>query len=86
MHIYRFFALRTIDVDILQEREQKTLVKKEAEAPKNKKSRKAVTGGPGRGEAEGEWLLVSQDSIDDSMEAGWGSGFDFKSNPAEEDD
>ena len=82
VHIYRFAALKTIDVDILQEREQRTLVKKKVFI----KSRAAVRGGPGRQGPTVEWRLVSPDTIDDSMEAGWGSGFDFKSNPIEDDD
>lgn len=82
MHIYRFVALRTADVDILQEREQKTLVKR-----KVLEEGEAATGdGPGTGQATTEWLLVSEDTMDESMEAGWGSGYDFKSDPSAEDD
>lgn len=75
MHIYRFVALRTVDVDILEEREQMTLVKKEEYS----KGRDPIV----------EWALVKEDMIDDlyeDMEAGWGSGYNFKSNPAEDDD
>ena len=82
VHIYTFATLKTIDVDILQEREQRTLVKKKVFT----KSRAAVRGGPGRKEANVKWRLVSPDTIDDTMETGWGSGFDFKSNPNEDDD
>lgn len=83
VHIYRFVALRTADVDILQEREQKTLVKRKV----LEKGKEAVGDGPGTGQATAtEWLLVSEDTMDESMEAGWGSGYDFKSNPSAEND
>lgn len=75
VHVYRFLALRTIDVDILQERERKQLVKKDAEASES-----------GRGESDEKWVLVEEDEIDDTMEGGWGSGYDFKSNVMEGDD
>ena len=76
VHVYRFLALRTIDVDILQERERKKLVKKKAvEASES-----------GGGESDEKWVLVEEDQIDDTMEGGWGSGYDFKSNLMEEDD
>ena len=90
VHIYRFVALRTIDVDILQEREQKTLVKTLVEI--EDKSGLVVMGGPGRKlrekkwRLEKKWELVSQEAIDGTMEAGWGSGYDFKSNTTEEND
>ena len=82
VHIYRFVALRTADVDILQEREQMTLVKRKVLG----NGEAAVGDGPGTGQATTEWLLVSEDTMDESMEAGWGSGYDFKSNPTAEDD
>lgn len=81
MHVYRILALRTIDVDILQEREQKTLAKKKdlegAEA--------AEVHGLGDGGSYEEWVLVEENAIDDTLEAGWGSGYNFKSNPTEEE-
>ena len=92
VHIYRFVALRTIDVDILQEREQKTLVKASVKIEEIKKSGMIVMGGPGRKllektwRLEKKWELVSQEAIDGTMEAGWGSGYDFKSNSTEEND
>lgn len=83
VHIYRFVALRTADIDILQEREQKTLVKRKV----LEQGEGAVGDGPGTGQATTtEWLLVSEDMMDESMEAGWGSGYDFKSDPTAEDD
>lgn len=98
VHVYRFVALRTVDVDILQEREEKTLVKKKSVqegeekttvVEKNLEKGKAA-GWSGVGavgaEAVGEWLLVEKDAIDDSLEAGWGSGYDFKSDPMAEED
>lgn len=82
VHVYRFLALRTIDVDILQEREEKTLVKKkdlqEGEAADMREL--------GDGEADEKWFLVEEDEIDETLEGGWGSGYDFKSNPTEDDD
>ena len=75
VHVYRFLALRTVDVDILQERERKKLVKKAVEASES-----------GGGESDEKWVLVEEDQIDDTMEGDWGSGYDFKSNPMEEDD
>ena len=77
VHIYRFVALRTADVDILQEREQRMLVKQKVFKDGN---------GPGEEEAAVEWRLVSEDTVDDSMEAGWGSGYDFRSDPAADDE
>ena len=59
-----------------------TLVKKQVSA----QGRGSMMGGPARRAPDAEWQLVSQDVIDGTMEAGWGSGFDFRSNPAEEDD
>lgn len=83
VHVYRFLALRTIDVDILQEREQKTLVK-----TKDRKGKAAVYRNQGlnRGGSRDEWLLVSEDAIDDGLEAGWGSGYNFKSYPPDDDE
>ena len=72
VHVYRFLALRTIEVDILQEREEKTLVKR-------KKTKRRMVG------ANEEWSLVEADAVDDKWQAEWGSGFNFKSNPAEDD-
>lgn len=70
-------------MDILQEREQKTLVKeKKKGSKKGKAAAGAKVGGVG---SSGEWSLVGEDEIDDTVEAGWGSGFNFKSNPTEED-
>ncbi|CAD6580658.1 MAG: hypothetical protein ASARMPRED_000285 [Alectoria sarmentosa] len=81
VHVYRILALRTIDVDILQEREQKTLAKKKdlegAEA--------AEVHGLGGGDSYEEWVLVEENAIGDTLEAGWGSGYNFKSNPTEEE-
>ena len=74
VHVYRFLALRTIDVDILQERERKELVKKAAEASES-----------GGEESDEKWALVEEDEIDGTMEGGWGSGYNFKSNPMGED-
>ena len=83
VHVYRFLALRTIEVDILQEREQKLLVRKKK---KDSKKGKAAAGGEAGGVgSSGEWFLVGESEIDDTVEAGWGSGFNFKSNPTEED-
>lgn len=82
VHVYRFLALRTIDVDILQEREHKTLVKKkdmQEGAPVERSER-------GGGQQDEGWFLVEENKIDDTMEAGWGSGYNFKSNPFEGDD
>lgn len=83
MHIYRFFALRTIDVDILQEREQKTLVKR-----KDRKGKGAVYENTALNamSSRDEWSFVSADAIDDDLVAGWGSGYNFKSYPEDEDD
>lgn len=75
VHVYRFLALRTIDVDILQEREGKELVKKGGEASES-----------GEGGSDEKWALVEEAEIDDTMEGGWGSGYNFKSNPFGEDD
>ena len=84
VHVYRFVALRTADVDILQERELKTLVKKTI----YKRGGMYLGGGPAskRKVASVEWKLVREDAIDDSLEDGWGSGYDFKSNPTEDDE
>ena len=84
VHVYRFVALRTADVDILQERELKTLVKKTI----YQRGKIFLGGGPAskRKVASVEWKLVREDAIDDSMEDGWGSGYDFKSNPTEGDE
>ena len=82
VHVYRFMALRTIDVDIMQEREGKTLVKKRMFSS----TKGAVSAGPGRRELPPEWRMVDEDQMDADMEAGWGSGYTFKSNPTEEDD
>ena len=76
VYIYQFLALRTIDVDVLQEREQKTLVRKvvQKEVRRGKK--------PGTKEArekESVWEMVDQSEMDESMEIGWGSGHNFKS-------
>ena len=83
VHVYRFVALKTADVDILQEREDKTLVKKTI----YQRGKRYLGGGPAsrRKVASVEWKLVSEDAIDESMEDGWGSGYDFKSNPNEDD-
>ena len=83
VHVYRFVALRTADVDILQERELKTLVKKTTY-----QRRSHLGGGPAskRKVASVEWKLVREEANDDSMEDGWGSGYDFKSNPTEDDE
>lgn len=91
MHVYRFLSLRTIDVDILEEREQKTLVKKKTERGKkaSKKGKAADLSGRGThgtGASNEEWLLVEEAEIDDTMETGWGSGYNFKSNPLEDED
>ena len=83
VHVYRFVALRTADVDILQEREQMTLVRKQQAMAQG---RVFMMGGPARRAPAVEWQLVSHQLMDGTMEAGWGSGFDFRSNPAEEDD
>ena len=80
VHVYRFLALKSIDVDIVQEREEKTLVKKDL-----KENNAAELRGLGTRGSEGEWLLVEESAIEDSMEGGWGSGYDFKSNPSAED-
>lgn len=80
VHIYRFAALKTIEVDILQEREQKTLVKKKL----HRKRKAAEMSEDGGAESSGDWVLVREDEIDDTLEAGWGSGYDFKSNPNED--
>ncbi len=80
VHVYRFAALNTIDVDILQERDQKTLVKKQL----RRKRKAAEMSGDGGVELDGAWFLVGEDEIDGTMEAGWGSGYGFKSNPEEE--
>ena len=100
VHVYRFLALRTIDVDILQEREHKTLVKRkdlqEGEAvgggepgagsePAVEGSEPSGVSEPGGGQPDEEWFLVEETKIDGTMEAGWGSGYNFKSNPFEED-
>ena len=84
VHVYRFVALKTADVDILQERESKTLVKKTI----YKRGIRYLGGGPAskRQVDFEEWKLVAEDEIDDSMEVGWGSGYDFKSNPNEDDE
>lgn len=86
VHVYRFVALRTIDVDILQEREEKTLVMKKdvkGKAPERRPGLSQHTRGA-RTKAE-KWFLVEEDEIDQTVEAGWGSGYDFKSNPDEEE-
>ena len=80
VHIHRFAALKTIEVDILQEREQKTLVKKKLHR-KRKVDEMSEGGGA---EFSGDWLLVREDEMDDTLEAGWGSGYNFQSNPNEE--
>lgn len=84
VHVYRFFALRTIDVDILQEREVKTLVKKK-DLKGKRAERRGIDRGKPSGESSGEWLLVTENAFDDALEAGWGSGYDFKSDPTEDD-
>lgn len=75
MQLYRFVALRTADVDILQEREPKTVVKQTVYKGKGARKKAIV-----------KWMMVGEKEMDGSMEAGWGSGFDFKSNPAEDND
>ena len=83
VHVYRFVALRTADVDILQEREFKTLVRKTI----YKRGISYLGGGPAsRRQVDSvKWTLVREEEIDESMEDGWGSGYDFKSNPTEDD-
>lgn len=94
VHVYRFLALRTIDVDILQEREHKMLVKKKAlqeseaavEGSERGGGSEAVEGSePAVGQPDEEWFLVEENKIDNTMEGGWGSGYNFKSYPFEED-
>ena len=80
VHVYRFVALKTIDVDILQEREAKTLVKMVGPKGKAPADRYALARN-----LKSEWCLVDEQDIDDTVEAGWGSGYNFKSNPDEED-
>ena len=75
VQLYRFVALRTADVDILQEREPKLVVKQTVYKGKGARKNAIV-----------KWMMVGEKEMDVSMEAGWGSGFDFKSNPAEDND
>ena len=85
VHIHRFAALKTIEVDVLQEREQKTLVKKKLHRKRKVDEMSEGGGAEGGGaESSGDWLLVREDEMDDTLEAGWGSGYNFKSNPNEE--
>ena len=86
VHVYRFVALRTADVDILQEREVKTLVKLVKKTAVRSRRPMLTSGSGARRRANVEWRLVEEDAMDDDMEAGWGSGFDFKSNPTEDDE
>ena len=81
VHIYRFVALRTADVDILQEREFGTLVKR----PLLNRVESSPRAGSGKKIAQLEWSLVREDIIDEDVEDGWGSGYDFKSNPVEDE-
>lgn len=66
----------------MQEREQKTLVKKKV----SKKGKEAEVRRLDWDGSSEEWSLVRENEIGGALEAGWGSGYDFKSNPMEDDD
>lgn len=69
VHIYRFLALHTYDVDVIQNRERKTLVRGKVDPSYTPFGYTAPAVG-----ADGGWSLVAEDGVGAEMEAGWASG------------